>query len=173
MSGRSRDLAALGLTYAEVGATAGPLPPGYHHLDVVRTVGRGRPWFEEAGRRLLAWEVQERAGMTLVAAGPVVRGARAVLGLGVGPAQVRAPVEVVDVVDEPDHVGFAYGTLEGHPELGEERFEVALLPDGSVRARIRAFSRPGRWSTRVAGPVGRLLQRAMTTRYLDALTERR
>jgi uncharacterized protein (UPF0548 family) len=170
----SRDLAALALTYPEVGATARtPLPGGYHHLDVAREVGRGRPWFEEASRRLLTWQVQRRAGMSVDADGAVLLGARAVLGLGLGPAQLRAPVEVVDLVAEPDHAGFAYGTLEGHPELGEERFEVELRGDGSVEARIRAFSRAGRWFTRAAGPVGRRLQRTMTTRYLDALTQPR
>ena len=172
MSGR--DLAGLPLTYPEVGATAGAtLPPGYHHLHVTRAVGQGRTWFEEAARRLLTWQVQRRAGVTVAGSESVALGARAVLGLGLGPVQVRAPVEVVDLVAEPDHVGFAYGTLEGHPELGEERFEVVLLADGSVEARIRAFSRPGRWFTRAAGPAGRVLQRTMTTRYLDALTQRR
>lgn len=174
MSARTPDrLAALGLTYAEVGATArAAMPAGYHHLDASRAVGRGREWFDEAARRLLTWQVQRRAGVGVEATGPVVVGARAVLGLGVGPAQLRAPVEVVDLVAEPDRVGFAYGTLEGHPELGEERFEVGLLADGTVEARVRAFSRPGRWFTRAAGPVGRRLQRTMTSRYLDALTQR-
>jgi uncharacterized protein (UPF0548 family) len=167
-------LATLALTYPEVGATAhATLPSGYHHLDVTRVVGHGRTWFEEVARCLLSWQVQRRAGMSVAATGPVADGARAVLGLGLGPARLLAPVEVVDLVAEPDRVGFAYGTLEGHPELGEERFEVGLRPDGSVEARIRAFSRPGRWFTRVAGPFGRGLQRTMTTRYLDALTQRR
>ena len=173
MTGRAPDrLARLRLTYGEVGATASAtMPAGYHHLDVRRVVGRDREWFDEAARRLLTWQVQRRARMSVEADGAVVAGARAVLGLGVGPLRLRAPVEVVDLVAEPDRVGFAYGTLAGHPELGEERFEVGLLADGSVEARIRAFSRPGRWFTRAAGPVGRRLQRAMTTRYLDALTQ--
>lgn len=74
---------------------------------------------------------------------------------------------------EPGRVGFAYGTLTGHPERGEERFEVALLEDGAVEARIRAFSRPGRWFTRLGGPAGRAAQRRITSRYLDALTRPR
>ena len=36
------NLAALPLTYAEVGATAGPLPPGYHHVQKSAAIGRGR-----------------------------------------------------------------------------------------------------------------------------------
>ena len=103
----------------------------------------------------------------------VALGVRALLRMRVGPVPVRAPVEVVVVTVEPDRVGFAYGTLAGHPERGEERFEVALHDDGTVAARIRAFSRPGRWFTHLAGPVGRRLQQSTTTRYLDALTQPR
>jgi uncharacterized protein (UPF0548 family) len=164
-------LAGLALTYAEVGATSGTLPPGYHHLDVSRVVGHGRDWFDVAAARVLTWEVQRRAGLTVDTSREVALGVRAVLRMRVGPVPVRAPVEVVVVTAEADHVGFAYGTLAGHPERGEERFEVALRADGAVEARIRAFSRPGRWFTHLAGPVGRRLQQSTTTRYLEALTQ--
>ncbi|GAB2590588.1 DUF1990 family protein [Microlunatus antarcticus] len=165
------DLADLALTYDEVGATSGTLPVGYHHLDVSRVVGQGRDWFDVAAARVLTWEVQRRAGLTVDASGAVALGVRAVLRMRVGPVLVRAPVEVVVVTVEPDRVGFAYGTLAGHPERGEERFEVALRADGAVEARIRAFSRPGAWFTHLAGPVGRRLQRSTAARYLDALTQ--
>ena len=164
-------LSRLALGYAEVGATSGALPPGYHHLDVRRVVGQGRDWFDVAAARVLTWEVQRRAGLSVDAPRGVALGVRALLGMRVGPVPVRAPVEVVVVTIELDRVGFAYGTLAGHPERGEERFEVLLRSDGAVEARIRAFSRPGRWFTRVAGPVGRRLQRSTTNRYLDALTQ--
>lgn len=167
----SRDLSGLPLSYADVGATSGQLPDGYHHLDVRRVVGRGRDWFDVAAARVLTWEVQRRAGLGVDVHREVALGVRALLGIRLGPVRVRAPVEVVVVTVEPDRVGFAYGTLVGHPERGEERFEVALLPDGSVEARVRAFSRPGRWFTRLGGLVGRLLQRHIAQRYLDALTQ--
>ena len=38
--------------------------------------------------------------------------------------------------------GFAYGTLPGHMESGEERFLIEQLADGSVWYDIVAFSRP-------------------------------
>lgn len=164
-------LAGLALTYAEVGATSGTLPPGYHHLDVGRVVGHGRDWFDVAAARVLTWEVQRRAGLSVEAEREVGLGVRAVLRMRVGPVPVRAPVEVVVVTTGADRVGFAYGTLDGHPERGEERFEVTLREDGAVEARVRAFSRPGRWFTRLAGPLGRRLQRSTTARYLDALTQ--
>lgn len=167
----SAALSGLELTYDEVGATSGTLPSGYHHLDVSRVVGHGRDWFDVAAARVLTWEVQRRAGLSVDVDREVALGVRALLRMRVGPVPVRAPVKVVVVTVEADRVGFAYGTLAGHPERGEERFEVMLRGDGAVEARIRAFSRPGRWFTRLAGPVGRRLQRATVTRYLQALTQ--
>ncbi len=80
------------------------------------------------------------------------------------------PCRVVDVVDEPDRRGFAYGTLPGHPETGEERFMAQRDPQtGEVTATICAFSNPATWVTRLGGPVARLVQRLMTQRYLKAL----
>ncbi len=72
-------------------------------------------------------------------------------------------------IQEPDRVGFAYGTLVGHPERGEELFLVERQADDSVTLTIRAFSRPARWYTRLAGPLYRLVQRLIIERYLRAL----
>jgi len=76
---------------------------------------------------------------------------------------------VVAVVDEPDRVGWAYGTLPGHPECGEEAFLLTILPSGEVLFEVRAFSRAGVWWSKVLGPAGRAVQRWVTTRYLRAL----
>ena len=57
------------------------------------------------------------------------------------------------VIDEPDIRGFAYGTLPGHPESGEERFAVRYDPETSaVFAEVSAFSRPGAWWSKAGGP---------------------
>ena len=42
------DLAGLPLTYAEVGATAGTLPAGYHHVRLSQRIGSGRDRFARA-----------------------------------------------------------------------------------------------------------------------------
>jgi uncharacterized protein (UPF0548 family) len=72
------------------------------------------------------------------------------------------------VVNEPDRVGFAYGTLVGHPEAGEESLVVTREPDG-VYATIRAYSRAATWYTRLAGPLTRKAQYYAATRYVAAL----
>ncbi|GGF46469.1 hypothetical protein GCM10011519_20550 [Marmoricola endophyticus] len=164
------DLTEAPLTYAEVGATYDELPDGYHHLTASGYVGSGRARFADAARVLLGWEMHRRAGLTVRTREPsVTEDAVAILGIGVGPLRVSAPVRVVRVVDESDCQGFAYGTLPGHPECGEERFEVRIGPDERVTARIAAFSRPGTRLAGAVGPLGRGAQSVVTRRYLAAL----
>jgi uncharacterized protein (UPF0548 family) len=80
---------------------------------------------------------------------------------------VSVPCRVVYVLDEPDHRGFAYGTLPGHAETGEELFAVRYDPaDDAVYAEVTAFSRHGTWWSRLAGPVTSLVQRVVSRRYV-------
>jgi len=73
-------------------------------------------------------------------------------------------VYVVDDVHEPtQRYGFAYGTLPGHAELGEERFTVEFnSADQSVWYDLYAFSRPGPLA-RLAYPFSRSLQKRFAT----------
>ncbi|MGV8884897.1 MAG: DUF1990 family protein [Microbacteriaceae bacterium] len=99
----------------------------------------------------------------------VVPGDSAVLHIPFGPLRVRAYARVVYVVDEPNRKGFAYGTLPGHPEKGEEAFIVEQQEDGSVWLRIRAFSRPAHLWWWPAYPVLRIMQEIFTRRYERSL----
>ncbi len=81
------------------------------------------------------------------------------------------PAWFVYTVDEPQRRRFAYGTLAGHPERGEELFLVELSDDETVTLEIRAFSRPALWWSRAATPAARLVQRLVTERYLRALDD--
>ncbi|MDT5064668.1 MAG: hypothetical protein QOK02_823 [Mycobacterium sp.] len=161
------ELAALPFTYAEVGATAGPLPPGYGHLDVSAVIGHGRQRFEEAAASVTRWGMLRGAGVRVEATTEVAAVGSEVL-VGLGP--LRAPCRVVYVVDEPDRRGFAYGTLPGHPETGEELFAVRYDPaTEDVYAEVTAFSRHATWWSRLAGPVTSLAQRQISRRYLRAV----
>ncbi|BBZ23436.1 DUF1990 family protein [Mycolicibacter hiberniae] len=162
-------LRELPLTYPEVGATAGTLPAGYHHLDLSAPIGTGRQRFEEAGDAVLRWGMLRGAGVGVrVKADREVAEVDAVVLVRLG--LMTAPCRVVYVVSEPDRRGFAYGTLAGHPESGEELFAVRYdAADDTVYAQIRAFSRPATWWTKAAGPIGPFLQRTIATRYLRAV----
>jgi len=156
-----------GFSYPEVGATeeGGPLPAGYRHLRYRTRLGFGQDVFEAAGESVLTWRMHRAAGVGLEATGP-----RAAPGVGVrvllgrGRLGLAAPCEVVWAVEEPARLGFAYGTLAGHPECGEEAFLVELAPDGQVWFTVSAFSRPARWYTRAAGPLVPLFQRLYALR---------
>ncbi|MFO6452057.1 MULTISPECIES: DUF1990 family protein [unclassified Aeromicrobium] len=164
-----RALSASALTYPEVGATRGDLPNGYRTLVRRRVIGRGRERFEEAARTLLGWDLHRRAGLGVRASSPtVLEGAVAVLRVGWGPFGMDAPVRVVQVIDEPRRQGFAYGTLPGHPESGEESFVVELDEAGAVVVAITAFSRHATLVARLGGPVTTFAQSRITERYLRA-----
>jgi uncharacterized protein (UPF0548 family) len=74
----------------------------------------------------------------------------------------------VYVLDEPNRFGFAYGTLAGHPERGEESFVVSLASD-RVTFDVVAFSRPASALARFGAPVARAVQTRVTRRYLSGL----
>lgn len=76
---------------------------------------------------------------------------------------------MVYVTTEPRRRGFAYGTLPGHPEIGEKAFIVTYEADDSVWLDITAFSRPGTPLVRTAGPLGRAAQAPATGLYDRAL----
>jgi uncharacterized protein (UPF0548 family) len=161
------DLAALSLTYAELGATAGTLPAGYHHVRKSAVIGRGRPRFEAAADQGMRWGMLRGAGLRVEATTEIAAvGSEVIVHLG----PIGAPCRVVYVVDETDRRGFAYGTLPGHAESGEERFVVGYRPaTDEVYAEVAAFSRHATWWSRVGSPVTSVLQRVVTNRYLRAL----
>jgi uncharacterized protein (UPF0548 family) len=88
-----------------------------------------------------------------------------------GPLLVVAPCRIVYTTATSSRFGFAYGTLPGHPERGEDAFHVVRHEDDTVTAEIVAFSRPADLPTRLAGPAARLIQKAVTRRYLRGIAD--
>jgi uncharacterized protein (UPF0548 family) len=159
------------LTYPEVGATAHPvLPDGYRAVDRSLVIGAGAEVFERAATALLSWQMHRRAGVRVEAETPTaVPGSVVLLRIGLGPLAIQAPCQVVYEITEDRRRGFAYGTLPGHPERGEEAFVVALGSDDRVTFSVRAFSGPATRSARAGGPLTRLAQDLAIRRYLHAL----
>jgi uncharacterized protein (UPF0548 family) len=167
------DLDGLALTYAEVGAT-NALPDdaigrlaNYHHAHAAARIGCGRVRFEEAADAVMRYGMLRGAGVRVTASTEIAEVGTLVLGR-LGP--VYAPCRVVYVIDQPNRRGFAYGTLPGHAEAGEEFFGVRYDPASeSVYAEVAAFSRPNTWWSKAGAPVAALVQRIVTKRYLKAL----
>ncbi|MEU0083400.1 DUF1990 domain-containing protein [Streptomyces sp. NPDC006274] len=159
------------LDYPEVGATRNdPLPGGYHHLRHTARIGSGRAVFEAAGSAVTTWRMHRASGARVRAtAERAGAGVRVEVSVGVGPLRVAAPCEVVWTIHDRDRAGFAYGTLTGHPEQGEEAFTVDLHDDGSVWFTVLAFSRPAAWYSRLGGPLVPVLQRWYARRLGNTL----
>jgi len=158
------------LTYREHGATRGSLLTGYHHVDRHTLLGLGRPAFEQATDTLCHWDMHRRAGLTVIASSPSARPGSVVdLSLGWPWLARHAPCLVVYTVEDPNRRGFAYGTLRGHPESGEESFLIEHTPNGEVWLSIRAFSRPAGLLPFLGGPLTRKIQKLVTERYIAAL----
>ncbi|HET9060371.1 MAG TPA: DUF1990 domain-containing protein [Acidimicrobiales bacterium] len=161
------------LTYGDVGATATPdLPSGYHHVSSRRIIGRGPADWATARQAVLNWAPHRGAGFAIYPPHVTANGGETVLVTRrLGLASLVIPCRVVYRTDEVGRVGFAYGTLPGHPEEGEESFHVVRTAEDEVIIDIRAFSRPADQLAKLGGPLGRLVQGAVTDRYLDAMEQ--
>jgi uncharacterized protein (UPF0548 family) len=168
---RLRAAEAATPTYPEVGASReATMPAGrYHQLERRVRVGDGDEDFERARVTVLTWGMQREAGLLVFPADRPPRDGLTVLVVTrLGPLRVIAPCRVLWTVDQSGLAGFGYGTLPGHPESGEEAFLVERGADGVVWARVRAFSRPATWYSRLGAPVARLVQSRVTVGYLAA-----
>lgn len=154
----------LPFTYTEVGATREDAPPGYT-VDRYRVrLGGGESIFERARDAVRGWKMFDLGWVSLcypdlpIQAGTTV----AVLARHYGFRSLNA-ARIVYTVEEHGPVeryGFAYGTLPGHGERGEERFTVEWdREEGSVHYDVLAFSRPNQFLAWVGYPFARLLQR--------------
>jgi uncharacterized protein (UPF0548 family) len=179
------------VTYATVGATrAADLltfpPEGYRPMVRRARIGHGDDRFAFACTQTLSWGIQRRSGLKVrVIEGAVAAAGPAYTPVGFDadgtpvapdtawlllPLGLRAPVRVIYVIDEPQRRGFAYGTLPGHPESGEEAFVVDQTADGSVWLTVTSISRPSAWYWWAVYPALRVAQWVITRRYLRALS---
>ena len=90
-----------------------------------------------------------------------------VSGFGVGNLRLPVPCEVVWALEpagsgpdgaEVELAGFGYGTLPGHPAVGEEAFLAMKTDDGGVHFRLLAFSKPAGLIYKLGSPVTKLTQ---------------
>jgi len=148
------------LSYAAVGASLrADLPSGWFRDACEDEVGRGPDAFAAACDALRGWRAHAGAGIVLATPLPVIAvGEVAAMALPVGPGWTTGACRIVAVVDDPDAYGFAYGSVAGHPERGEESLVVRLRPDGRVTFTVRAISRPGHALVWLVVPAARALQ---------------
>ena len=117
-------------SYEDVGLTKNDEHPrGFDTTRHSVELGNGEQVFGRACEAIRHWEMfpAEMASLCWPSIEPIV-GNEVVVGFRVGPLWSLNPCRVVYTVDsDSDSVskyGFAYGTLPGHVEKGEERFQV-------------------------------------------------
>lgn len=161
--------AVSSFTYREIGATRGEtLPHGYAHDRYGAELGQGT--FDRAADGLRTWQAHLGAAVNIFPLNaPLETGTNVVVIARAGPVHALAPCRVVYTIDEPNRFGFAYGTLPGHPECGEEAFVVERSADDDTALAIVTFSRPAVLATRLGRPLARSIQRRVTNAYVDAL----
>lgn len=166
-----QSLAKAEFTYGDVGATlAGRQPEGFNHDRYEAVLGVGPEVFQRAVTGLKTWQAHRLPGLRILPDHQEIRaGETVIVTLGTPLLALAAPCRIINVIDGQVRWGFAYGTLPGHPEQGEEAFIVSISADQTVRFEIEAFSRSDDPLVRLSGPIGRGIQRGGTGSYLRAL----
>lgn len=168
----------MDFNYSAVGATQvasdrwARRPSGYMSFERTVLLGEGDRW-AEVSEALMCWAVKTRSGFDVYPEdGSLIRvrdDAAFILAARFGPFTVHEPIKVVSVVEEADRVGFAYGTLAGHPVSGEEAFIVFRDENGRVWLTLRSLTRPAHGGWRWLFPLILVAQRWYRYRYLRAL----
>ncbi len=181
-----RDVEALlggRFNYPEVGATAelsgstdsDSAVPSHYDIDRYSfLLGRGRDLFERARTGLIAWRQFEIPWLEFHGSGPAASQQAVATIVPLAGLWFVNPCRVVYAHLEAgqDSAAYAYGTLQGHPESGEERFSVSFEPAvQEVRYEITAFSRPARLFSKVGYPLVRRLQRRFAASSAKALAQ--
>ena len=165
----------LPFSYPEVGASREGAPPGYpinHHGGLL---GTGQETFARAIEAIRGWKMYELGWTKLcwpdapIAKGTVV----GVLGRHFGLWSLNA-CRIAYVIEEEGpqlkRYGFAFGTLPGHVEQGEERFTVEWRRvDDSVSYEVFAFARPAYPLAKAGPPFVRMVQRRFAADSLQVM----
>jgi uncharacterized protein (UPF0548 family) len=160
-------------SYKAVSASRTVPPKGYvvDHRRI--RLGEGEATFQAACAALQRWQMFQLEWVELYSPEtPIVEGAVvAVLARVWGLWWLNA-CRIVYLIDEQAEirkVGFAYGTLPGHAESGEERFTIEWHPDNSVWYDLLAFSKANHWLAKLAYPLARRMQKRFGVESLQAM----
>jgi uncharacterized protein (UPF0548 family) len=145
------------------------LTHGFRTYERSLQIGEGPDDWQAAALEVLRWGVKTRSGFAVIGDARATPGSRYWLIARVGPFRVEEPAEVIGVIEEPERVGMAYGTLTGHPIRGEEAFVVTRNDDDTVWFTLRSVTQPSSGVWRAASPAVLLAQRVYRRRYLRAL----
>ena len=165
---------ALPFSYPEAGASRVGAPPGYPINRLRGHLGAGAATFARAVDAVRHWRMYDLPWTRLCwPATPIEVGANvAVVARHLGLWSLNA-CRIIYLIEEDGAVaryGFAFGTLPGHVEQGEERFTVEWRRhDDAVWYELFAFARPGHPLARAGYPLARLIQKRFAAASYGAM----
>ena len=161
-------------SYSEVGGSRNaPFPNGYNIDHNRQVLGRGEEDFELAKDAMRRWAMFDVPGLQLFYPDTPIETGRevAILAHHLGFYSLNS-CRIVYVIEWPRRLGFAYGTLTEHVEIGEERFLIDFHRDtGDVSYDILAFSRPAHALVKLGYPYGRYLQRQFARGSMESMRQ--
>ncbi|MDQ3062096.1 MAG: DUF1990 domain-containing protein [Acidobacteriota bacterium] len=153
----------LPFSYQEVGASKSAIPFGYpinHHRV---QIGSGENAFARAKYAIQSWTMYKLEWTRLYPSDtPIAVGKVVCVVVNHGFCWSMNPCRIIYLLEETGEIerfGFAFGTLPGHSEEGEERFTVEWRhADDSVWYELLSFARPHHILAKIGFPFVRLFQ---------------
>jgi uncharacterized protein (UPF0548 family) len=137
-----------------------PVPPGYDTDHNRVCLGSGEAVFRDACVAMRAWRTFPAPWTQIYPPNvPLVEKQIVVVLFHLFGLWWRSSARIVYSIDEERRFGFAYGTLPGHIERGEERFLIEWHTDDTVWYDLRSFSKPRLWFVKLGYPLVRMLQK--------------
>lgn len=154
-------------TYAPIGVTLTPTPRMEQHRVLL---GSGERTFQQARTALRGWQTHQSRWLSLYPdTVPPGEGQTVLVLLKLGGVCLAFGCRIVRVLDDERRSGFAYGSLPGHPERGEELFLIEWHADDTVTFTLRAKSQPANWVYWLGRPFGELMRSLGTRQYRRAM----
>lgn len=161
-----REQKDLPFSYAEVGASQNEIPPPGYPINHRRVrLGGGADVFARAKNAIRHWAMYEVSWTRLYPTNaPIAVGETVCVVVNHRFCWSLNPCRIIYVTEETggeiERFGFAFGTLPGHSETGEERFTVERhAADDSVWYELFSFARPHHVLARIGFPFVELVKR--------------
>ena len=154
-----KPLERMPLTYWERAATLWKrMPAGYTHDEEFVFLGQGEGVWLLAKQAIANWTMFPTRFTKVLNATQPKEGHQVITMVRLLGLWWAMPARIVYTINESNRFGFAYGTLPGHAEQGEELFSVERDAEANVFYRLRAMSRPAFWPIRLFPRYARIQQ---------------
>lgn len=158
-----------GYNYEALLGTKSPPVKGFDNDHSSIVLGSGDLVWEKAKKALQGWEQFPAPWTRIEPLAPLKEGQVVAVLFRLFGLWFLNSARIVYTLDGDKKYGFAYGTLPGHVERGEECFWIERNEAGEVTYHIRAFSKPAYWIVWLGYPVARYFQRRFVKQSLAHL----